>query len=132
MPAPPPRGYPFVSTMLPALLLLVHLPLAQLPAGDAGALPDADAGLVLPDADGGTLGEGGADRTVQEADDSTGRVPTTCRQSIECERGFTCMDGRCRWTGTRSAAGPGCLGASAAMLWLPVLGLLLGTARRRT
>jgi hypothetical protein len=116
--------------MLPALLLLLHLPLAQLPTEDAGAM-DGDAGAVLPDADGGTLGEGGADRTVQEADDSTGRVPTTCRQSLECERGFSCVDGRCAWSGTRSAAGPGCLGASAVLLWLPALGFLLGARGRR-
>lgn len=113
--------------MLPVLLLALHLPLAQLPAPDAGL--ETDAGLLLPDADGGTLGEGGADRTVQEADDATGRTPTTCRQSIECERGFTCVDGRCRWTGTRSAAGPGCLGASASLLWLPLLALFVSTRR---
>ena len=94
--------------MLATLALLAQLSLAQAADVDAGNATGAgvDAGtLSLPPADGGTVDEGGAGQDVPEADEATGRTPTTCRQTLECERGFTCTDGRCTWTGIRSAAG---------------------------
>jgi len=116
--------------MLAALALLAQLSLAQGAGGDAGAQADAgDLVGTLPAADGGTVDEGGAGQDVPEADDATGRVPATCRQAIECERGFACVEGRCTWSGVRSAAGPGCLGASAALVWTPLA--LLSWARVR-
>ncbi|MBM4380198.1 MAG: hypothetical protein FJ086_13030 [Deltaproteobacteria bacterium] len=114
-----------------ALALLSQLSLVQAAGDDAGT--GADAWLpALPPVDGGTVDVGGAGQDVPESDDATGRVPTTCRQSLECERGFSCVDGRCTWTAVRSAAGPGCLGASAAFLWTPLAALLLRRPRNRT
>jgi hypothetical protein len=122
--------------MLAALALLAQLSLAQPVGNDAGMAPGPDAGAdagepSLPRVDGGTVDTGGAGQDVPESDDATGRVPRSCRQSIECERGFSCVDGRCTWSGVRSAAGPGCLGASAAFIWMPLAGLLLRRPRER-
>jgi len=114
---------------LAALGILAQLSLAQPVGDDAGV--DAGALPALPPADGGTVGAGGAGQDVPEADDAAGRVPTTCRQTLECERGFSCVDGRCTWTGVRSAAGPGCLGASATFIWTPLVALALMRARER-
>lgn len=80
----------------------------------------------LPDA---SAGEGGADRDNPEGEDAVGRTPTVCRESPECERGFTCEAGRCVYVGFRRADRGGCaLGAPAAML---VAGALLARARAR-
>jgi hypothetical protein len=118
--------------MLASLALLAQLTLAQA-GGDAGAPADGgDLVSALPPADGGTVDEGGAGQDVPEADDATGRVPSACRQTFECERGFSCVDGRCTWRGVRSAAGTGCLGASAAFLWTPLAGWAWARGRKRT
>lgn len=92
------------------LLLLLALSPAAAWAQDAGGF-DFDASI--PDA---SVGEGGADRDQQEAEDQTGRVPTVCQDSEDCASGFSCRDRRCVWTGVRRATGGGCLGGGSAML----------------
>ncbi|MFZ5470054.1 MAG: hypothetical protein ACOZIN_11520 [Myxococcota bacterium] len=81
------------------------------------ALADAGVDASLPAPDASVVGEGGADRDNPEGDDSTGRTPTICRASKDCERGFVCEEGRCRYVGFTQAKGCGAAG----VLWLSAL-----------
>jgi hypothetical protein len=65
-----------------------------------GSVPD------VPDA---SVGQGGSDQGQEEGDDPT-RVPTTCQDSRDCSRGFSCKGGRCTYVGYR-VAGRRCWGA---------------------
>jgi hypothetical protein len=95
-------------------------------SGPTSAQTDAGR-LEFPD---GSVGEGGADRDQQEAEDRIGRVPVVCHSSIECNGGFECQEGRCTWVGTRKAEGGfGCGGLAAAGL-LPLS--VAFSARRRS
>lgn len=123
----------------PVRLLLVLAALCLPSAGWAQDAGDDDGGVdsgytppyVLPDASvpDASVGEGGADRDNPESQDSADRIPTTCRQSIECERGFQCQAGRCIYTGIRHAEGGGCLGAVPALI--AAVGLVAVRKRRR-
>lgn len=108
-----------VRVFLMALTLSASLGWAQ-DAGDV-VLPDAS----VPDA---SIGEGGADRDQQEAEDKTGRVPTSCRDNDDCAQGFSCSQTRCVYTGVRRATGGGCLGAAPALLLTVAIASI---ARRR-
>lgn len=93
-------------------------------AQDAGS----DAGrLEIPD---GSVGEGGADRDSQEQEDGTGRVAEVCVNGAECSQGFACVQGRCKYVGTRDAEG-GCLLGVQAALFLGGFGLMVRRSRRR-
>lgn len=69
----------------------------------------------IPDA---SVDQGGAE-TSQEMDD--GRSNTVCAASRDCERGFSCNAGRCRYVGYRVASQPGCTGATAFLAVPPML-----------
>ncbi len=71
--------------------------------------PEIDASI--PDA---SMGTGGAE-TSQEMED--GQTNGVCAQSRDCERGFTCNKSKCTYVGYRMATQPGCLGASATLLF---------------
>jgi hypothetical protein len=93
-------------------------------ASDAGT----DAGRDdTPDA---SAGNGGADQMTQESDDDMSN--TTCSLSRDCERGFTCENGMCRYVGYRQAD-QGCSAAPGLALGAAALTALtaLGTRRRR-
>lgn len=90
-----------------------------LPGGFDGSFPD------------GSVGEGGADRDQQEGDDATGRVPASCRRSIECPQSFQCIDARCRYTGVRKADGGFGCGGMAAGTALPIGVFVSWMTRRR-
>lgn len=79
---------------------------------EAGAqVPPPEFDASIPDA---SIGVGGAE-TSQEMDD--GRSNTVCAQSRDCERGFTCNSNKCTYVGYRMATQPGCLGATAFMVF---------------
>lgn len=105
-------------------VVLLALSPALALAQDAGGEFLLDASV--PDA---SVGEGGADRDQQEAEDQTGRVPTVCRESDDCAAGFSCQGTRCVYTGVRRATGGGCLGAAPAVIIL--FGAGLAVRRRR-
>jgi uncharacterized protein (TIGR03382 family) len=84
--------------------------------GWAQDLPDAG----LPDA--GDVGQGGADRDTEEADQSGG----PCLDSRDCDRLFTCEAQRC------VPVKPVSVGCSAAPVGLFAALGLLALARRRT
>ncbi len=108
--------------LLPLAVLLLSLPLAVW-AQDAGDSPDAS----LPDA---SVGSGGADRDNPEQDDNAGRVPTACSTDKDCERGFSCDQGACVYTGVRDADGGGCLSGASALATAFALGVALLSRRR--
>jgi uncharacterized protein (TIGR03382 family) len=87
-------------------------------AQDSG--PDFDA--ALPDA---SVGLGGADMS-QEGQD--GMSNTVCALTRDCERGFTCSNGRCSYVGYRVASCQGCGGGATAAFAFP---LALGWRWRR-
>ncbi|MFL5318981.1 MAG: hypothetical protein ACJ790_04940 [Myxococcaceae bacterium] len=60
----------------------------------------------LPDAGGPPR-----DDPSSEEQDTNDRVPLVCRRTAECNPGFECQAGKCRYTGIRHAEGGGCLGA---------------------
>lgn len=98
------------------LLMLVTLPAL---AADAGPeLTDAS----LPDA---SMGEGNPNMSEEGED---GQLPVLCQLQRDCERGFTCIDGKCRYTGARTATCQGCGGSAMGALFVGV-GVLL--SRRR-
>jgi len=96
-------------------------------AQDAG--PDAGQLPPMPDA---SAGEGGSDRDNPEGDDNVGRIPTSCRFSSDCSRGFGCKDGRCVWLGGyRTASGGNLCDFSESALVLLLGGLALASVARR-
>lgn len=97
---------------------LLLLPLAAIAQVD----PDAS----LPDA---SVGQGGADQSGQEGDDSTGRVATDCRSDLDCDKGFACQDSRCVYVGTRKAGG--CGGGTGVVAALGASAFLAAFAPRR-
>ena len=119
-PRSPRRTWPLLALSLVLLLPLVGL------AQDAGS---GDGGSVydIPDA---SVGTGGADRDNPEGDDSAGRPGGTCRGSGDCAARFSCLEGRCRYTGIRQAERVGCLLGPADTLAVVGLGLVV-LARRR-
>ncbi len=128
--SPAVRSLPLRRLLLCALLLT---PLVAGADDDGGADASVEAPLdaSVPDA---SVGSGGADRDNPEGEDGTGRVATTCRQSADCERGFTCNErGRCVYIGVRKADGGGCLiaGAMAPSFLLGAGFLATGKARRK-
>lgn len=70
-------------------------------------IPPPEFDASIPDA---SVAQMGAE-TSQEMED--GQTNTVCAASRDCERGFACNAGRCRYVGYRIASQPGCLGASA-------------------
>ena len=96
-----------------ALGLVLLLPLPAL----------ADAGFQTPDA---SAGMGGAEMMTQEGEE--GRPNGVCSLSRDCERGFSCVNGKCRYVGFRQAE-QGCNAAPG--LALLGMGVLLVLARRR-
>lgn len=112
---------------LAALLILVAPGVAIAQAPDGGANPDG--GFDVPD---GSVGEGGADRDNEEAEDRTGRVPTVCSESYDCAPGFACRDRRCVYIGIRKAEGGfGCGGLATPLGAIPLAAVLLHLRRRR-
>jgi hypothetical protein len=92
------------------LLLLMSSPVAF--ALDA-SIPDASAGM------------GGADMTSEENE-----MRDPCLSSRECERGFTCTNGRCTPAPIRNASG---CGGTMALGTVPLaFGLLLSSRKRRS
>lgn len=101
--------------------LALLLSLLALPAlADAGAPDTPDA--ALPDA---SVGVGGAEMG-QEGEDGMENGP--CSLDRDCERGFVCSTGRCRYSGYRNATCEGCGGGAAAVV---MLGAALTFSRRR-
>jgi hypothetical protein len=83
-----------------------------------------DAGDDTPDA---SVGSGGADQMTQEGDETGPNG--TCSLNRDCERGFTCVNGACRYAGYRMAEQVGC----SAVPGLAIASLLVVTlpGRRR-
>lgn len=93
----------------------------------APALADAglrDGGDDTPDA---SAGNGGAQMMTQEGDEQMANGP--CSLSRDCERGFACVNGFCKYVGYRQAT-TGCSAAGAGGVTLFAL-LLLSVSRRR-
>lgn len=86
------------------------------------ALTQFDASI--PDA---SVGQMGAE-TSQEMED--GKINTVCAASRDCERGFSCAQGRCKYVGYRIATQPGCTGASA-LLAFPLMAFWRWRRRQR-
>jgi len=88
------------------LLVWAGAALAQDDTPDAAGFPDH------------SVGQGGADQTSPETEDST----TTCTWDADCEHGFSCRNGKCSYNRVRDAtfegcsAAPGGLAAAAALL----------------
>lgn len=82
-------------------------------------LPDAG----LPDA---PVGETGAERSSEEED---ANLQTPCLSDRDCDRGFLCANGTCRWQRYRDATFEGC--SSAEGLWLCGAGLVLARRARQ-
>ena len=80
---------------------MAGLSLAQVPP------PEFDASI--PDASVGNMGA----ETSQEMED--GQMNGVCSANRDCERGFTCNSGRCKYVGYRIATQPGCFGGTAAV-----------------
>ena len=87
---------------------------------DAGVADDG--GLASPDASAGT---GGAEQMTQEGDEIGPNGP--CSLSRDCERGFACVSGRCKFVGFRQAE-TGC--STAPGLMMLALAALVVLARR--
>lgn len=104
---------PFIAV---ALFALAFSPIVSAQTSDGGT---PDGGVST---DGGTQGEGGSERDGTEGDDSTGRVTELCRSSSDCNQGFACAGGRCRWSGFRKATTEGCL-ATLTVQSLALLGI---------
>ncbi len=114
--------------LLAALLLGAPLARAEDGGEDAGDAPLIDAGM-LPDA---SVGSGGADRDNEEGEGGAGRVTSTCRQTSDCDRGFSCNDhGRCVYVGVRRADAGGCLIGSTLAPVVLIFGLALRSRRKR-
>lgn len=92
-------------------------------AGEDAGVEALDASL--PDA---SVGSGGADR--DSPDEGDGRPVVFCRLSRDCDRGFSCVDGKCTWAGYRDATSGGCSGAPGAV-GLGLGALALRVRRRR-
>jgi hypothetical protein len=71
-------------------------------AQDGGSSPDAS----IPD--GSVVGIGGAEMNNEESDTGNG----VCALSRDCERGFTCNQGKCTYTGLKLATCEGCGGGA--------------------
>jgi hypothetical protein len=82
---------------------------------------DGDSGLARPDA--GPVNPGN-----EEEEESVGKTPTVCRNSNDCERGFTCDNGKCAYVGYRKADRVGCLAGAQGSLVL--VGFAFATRRR--
>lgn len=82
----------------------------------------ADAGISTPDA---SVGMGGAEMMTQEGAET--RPNGVCSLSRDCERGFACVNGRCRYTGYRQAEA-GCSAAPG----MTLAGFALLLAKRRS
>lgn len=95
------------------LLLLSGLAWAQADLPDAG-LPDAP------------VGETGAERSSEEED---ANLETPCLSDRDCDRGFMCANGTCRWQRYRDATLEGC--SAAGGLWWCGAGLVLARRARR-
>lgn len=102
------------------LALSVWLLASQAWAQFDGNLPPLDASL--PDA---SVGEGNPDMMEENED---GRLPVFCEFTRDCERGFSCIEGRCKYTGARYAS---CSCDSAAFGLAAVPFVLLWRSRRR-
>ena len=112
-----------LRTVLLTGLFLSPPALADGGSADGGS---ADGGDDTPDA---SVGNGGADQNTEESDEDMSGG--TCHLSRDCQRGFGCVDGRCRYVGFRQAT-QGCSAARGPWLagaagWL----MALGTRRRR-
>lgn len=81
----------------------------------------------LPDLPDASIGEGGAE-TSQEMED--GHENSVCAANRDCERGFTCNGGKCRYVGYRIATQPSCLGAGGFVAAPMVLGWLWRRRRK--
>ncbi len=116
-----------LRTCLLAVLLSLGLgvPL-QAWAQDAGSSGDAGVSSA-PDA---SAGEGGADRDNPEGDDNVGRVAVNCRSTSDCNPRFSCVQGKCHYTGVRDAERVGCLVGPEAAVVLTGLGLVALWRRR--
>ena len=86
---------------------------------DGGA---ADGGDDTPDA---SAGNGGAQMTQESDDDMTNG---TCSLTRDCERGFQCVGGMCKYSGFRQAT-QGC--SAAPGLAMLTAAALVALARRR-
>ena len=75
-------------TLTFGLLMLLSAPAFAADAGDPMA-PDASVGM------------GGAEMMTQEGEE--GRPNGVCSLSRDCERGFACVNGMCRYVGYRQA-----------------------------
>ena len=106
------------SIVLLAGLLIGWAAFAQ----DGGGGSEFDASI--PDA---SVGVGGADNNNQEKGDGTEN--TSCSNSSDCERGFSCNNNRCHYSGTQVASCQGCGGGAMAALLVPI-GLVLRLRRR--
>ena len=80
-----------------------------------------DAGDQTPDA---SAGMGGAEMMTQEGDET--RPNGTCSLTRDCERGFACVNGRCRYVGFKQAE-QGCAAAPG----LAMLGVAVAFALSR-
>lgn len=112
---------------------LSHAQVADADGGDDAGEVIEDAGTSI-DAPDGSVGEGGADRDNPEGEDSTGRVPSTCIQSLDCAPQFRCQNGRCTYVGYRDAEGGlgcGCASTTAPPLLMLAAGLTFAARRRR-
>ena len=89
---------------------------------DAGS--PFDAGDLTPDA---SAGMGGAEMMTQEGDET--RPNGVCSLSRDCERGFACVNGSCRYVGYRQAE-LGCNAAPGMALLVGAVALLLARRRR--
>jgi hypothetical protein len=99
---------------MPLRLLVLTLVLVGASAfgQDAGDTPDGG----LPD---GSMGMGGADMNSQETGDGTEN--TVCAANRDCERGFTCTNNKCHYSGIKVASCAGCGGGASAALLFPVV-----------
>lgn len=91
-------------------------------AGDGGL----DGGDDTPDA---SAGNGGADQMTQEGDEPMPNGP--CSLSRDCQRGFACVSGMCRYTGYRQAT-QGCNAAPAVLGFAALVMLRRALTARRS
>jgi hypothetical protein len=79
----------------------------------------------LPDA---SVGEGGADRTGEESQDSTA---SECAFDRDCDRGTACVGGRCVFRAARAAStSPGCGAVPSGAVLSALAALLVALAVR--
>jgi uncharacterized protein (TIGR03382 family) len=108
---------------LRTLVIGVALFAAPAFADDGGLLDGGE--TETPDA---SAGNGGADHMTQEGDEDM--MNGTCALSRDCERGFACVNGMCRYTGYRQAT-QGC-NAAPSLALLSAAAALWAVRRRRS